>query len=365
VKVFNLALVMVILALAATAPPALSQTWSGTTHVADGLALPRDHQYERYDVTNATYSRVDLTQVPALVRQRVPVYDRTDRVWVFTQKDGLNPRYASTATSPGTAASDAVTGDGLALPRDRQYERYDVGSGTYARVSVDQVPALVRQQVPVYDRTARAWVFTPRDGVNPAYSASAAASPGQGDWGRGGRDGGDWDRGGRGGWDRASGRVVSINSDEVVIREDGGRQVTVNMAQARTRLAGGLEVGDRISVVGVARNADYIDARAVRERGNDVAGRGPDDDWARIHGRVQSIQGDRMTLRADDGRTLDVDLSPVDQPIRQALRQGEGVTVIGYDWTGPDRLRAEYVQQDSSDPARGGGIAPSASPRWR
>ena len=40
--------------------------------------------------------------------------------------------------------------------------------------------------------------------------------------------------------------------------------------------------------------------------------------------------------------------------IREALQQGERVTVVGHDWTGRNQLRAEYVQQDSSDPSRGG-----------
>jgi len=34
-----------------------------------------------------------------------------------------------------------------------------------------------------------------------------------------------------------------------------------------------------------------------------------------------------------------------------------------HEWTGPNRLRATYVQQDSSDPSRGGKIAPSVSLR--
>src|SRR4029453_17214807 len=34
-----------------------------------------------------------------------------------------------------------------------------------------------------------------------------------------------------------------------------------------------------------------------------------------------------------------------------------------HEWTGPNRLRANHVQQNSSDPSRGGKIAPSASPR--
>jgi outer membrane lipoprotein SlyB len=360
VKPFSVALFVVSLALAAVAPPAFAQTSSGNAHVADGMTLPRDHQYERYDGTNATYIKVDVKQVPALVRQRVPVYDRTAKAWVFSTKDGLNPQYASTATG------DALTADGLALPRGRQYERYDTKNGTYVRVDVNQVPALVRQKVPVYDRTNRAWVYSAKDGINPAYSASSASRQGgwNGDWNR---PGGNRNRA-ESNWARVEGTVTAINGDAVTVREDGGRQVAVNMSEARTRLRGDLKVGDRVSVIGTPTGPDRMTARALRERGagNDMAGRGQQEDgWQQIHGRVQSVQGTTMTFRADDGRTLTVDLAQVSPQVRQALQQGEGVTVIGHDWTGRNQLRAEYVQQDSSDPSRGGSVAPSASPSSR
>jgi hypothetical protein len=59
---------------------------------------------------------------------------------------------------------------------------------------------------------------------------------------------------------------------------------------------------------------------------------------------------------------LTVDVSKVDASIQRALTPGEGATVITHEWTGPNKLRANYVQQDSSDPSRGG-KTPSASGR--
>jgi hypothetical protein len=282
---------------------------------------------------------------------------------------------AASIAAAQTNPADTVVTDGLALPRDHRYEIYDTATKKYNQIQLDQVPQYVRQGQRVYDRTAKLWVLDPSGKLNQRYVASgatpgqpSASAPGE-RWNRSGRDRG-WDRNDRGGLERTSGAVVSIKGDEVVIREDGGRQVTVNMAQARTRLRRGLQVGDHVSVVGVAKTPDYIEARAVREprSGNNARQgqqQGQDDDWARIHGRVQSVEGNTMRLRTDDGRTLTVDLAPVDQSIRQALRQGESVTVIGYDWTGSNQLRAEYVQQDSSDPSRGGSVAPSASPKGR
>jgi hypothetical protein len=272
-----------------------------------------------------------------------------------------------TAQAP---ADNVHAADGLVLPRDHQYERYDSNSKAYSRVDVDRVPELVRRNVAIYDRTAGAWVFAPKQGINPRYAsagagqaagARAAGDRGRGNWERGA---GNWDRN-QGGWARVNGTVTAINGDQVTIRENGGREVIANMSEARTRLRGGLKVGDRVSIVGTPTGPDRLNARALRERGTGgkaAQGGEQDDDWQHIHGRVQSVQGDTMRFRTDDGRALTVDLSPVGQEIRQALQQGEGATVIGYEWTGPNRLRAEYVQQDTSDPSRGGAIAPSASP---
>lgn len=63
------------------------------------------------------------------------------------------------AVSPAAAqysSGNVLTNEGYALPRDHQYERYHAGAGTYSRVDVNQVPALINQKVWIYDRTAQA-----------------------------------------------------------------------------------------------------------------------------------------------------------------------------------------------------------------
>jgi hypothetical protein len=87
-----------------------------------------------------------------------------------------------------------------------------------------------------------------------------------------------------------------------------------------------------------------------------VAAAEQDRQWQRIHGRVQSVQGSQLTFRADDGRTLNVDMSQVQQPVQQALTQNEGATLIGFAGAQPNMFTARYIQQDSSDPTRGGRI---------
>jgi len=81
----------------------------------------------------------------------------------------------------------------------------------------------------------------------------------------------------------------------------------------------------------------------------------PNPAWRNVHGSVTSVTGSTLTLRADDGRTLTVDMGKVSPEIQRNLRPGEGVTVATHQ-VGGNNLRAEYIQKDSS-----AGVQPSAS----
>jgi hypothetical protein len=169
---------------ATTAPATTAPATTGpatTAVAADGLSLPRDHQYERYNGGSNTYGKVDVSQVPTLIGQNVPIYDRTAKAWVYNTEGRLDPRYAA---APAGGASTTLSGTAgtpnLVLPKDHQYQRYNVTESTYAHVDVSQVPTLVQQQVPVYDRTAKAWVFSTSQQLDPRYvSGAASASPRQ------------------------------------------------------------------------------------------------------------------------------------------------------------------------------------------
>lgn len=75
----------------------------------------------------------------------------------------------------------------------------------------------------------------------------------------------------------------------------------------------------------------------------------------RIHGSVVGVQGNTLTFKTDDGRTLTVDVSKVDPAVRSALTPNEKATIIGAPGQA-NRFTAQYVQQDSSDPSRGGAV---------
>jgi hypothetical protein len=280
----------------------------------------------------------------------VTTYKEAETMWTFVVI--LSVLVAAMAAVPTPTTAQTTTGnvlstDSLSLPRDHRYERYDANSGTYTKVDVNQVPALVGQKQYVYDRTAQKWVFHTQ-GVNPSYARGAVAGrqTGQGD----------------GQWERVSGVVQSVNANQMTVRTDDNQTVTVDLSHARKNTSGGLNVGERVSAIGHYTAPNQLTARAVRDfRG---AGRrqqaGQSGDWERLHGVVQNVQGSALRFRTDDGRVLNVDMANVGSEIRQALTQGEGATVIGYEWTGPNQLRAEYIQQDSSDASR-----PSALPRSR
>ena len=160
--------------------------------VADGLSLPRDRQYERYNASTSSYGKVDVAQVPALVKQKVPIYDRTAKAWVLSPDQKLDARYTA-AAAPAAAASPITTpavpsvtpavpsvaspGRGLLLPKDHQYERFNAGASTYTKVEAAKVPELIDQRVPIYDRTAKAWVYNTEHKLDPRYGSLGPANP--------------------------------------------------------------------------------------------------------------------------------------------------------------------------------------------
>src|SRR3954464_6383362 len=75
-----------------------------------------------------------------------------------------------------------------------------------------------------------------------------------------------------------------------------------------------------------------------------------------VHGTVQSVQGSQLTVKADDGRVLTVDMTAVGQNIQQAMAPGIAVTITGSAGASADQMTAQYIQQDSSDASRGGTV---------
>jgi hypothetical protein len=80
------------------------------------------------------------------------------------------------------------------------------------------------------------------------------------------------------------------------------------------------------------------------------AGAQPAGKWEIIHGTVQSVQGSQMTVKADDGRVLNVDMTQVSQPVQRAMQPNLGVKLAGFPGDQPNKFTARFIEQDN--PAR-------------
>jgi hypothetical protein len=81
-----------------------------------------------------------------------------------------------------------------------------------------------------------------------------------------------------------------------------------------------------------------------------AVGAQPAGNWQKVHGRVDAVQGSQLTLKADDGRVLTVDMSQVSQSVQKAMRPGVGATLTGFAGDQPDRFSARYIVQDNAGP---------------
>jgi hypothetical protein len=71
--------------------------------------------------------------------------------------------------------------------------------------------------------------------------------------------------------------------------------------------------------------------------------------WARVDGKVQSVEGALLVLKADNGTVVLVDISQLNPNVSQALRRGRLVSVYGY----PLEQKFEaagYIELDPSHP---------------
>ena len=83
--------------------------------------------------------------------------------------------------------------------------------------------------------------------------------------------------------------------------------------------------------------------------------------WQDVHGQVQAVNGNQLSLKADDGRVLDVDMSQVSATVRSAMAPNLGVTVTGFPGTTPNRFTARYVVQDKAGPAPAAAVSSNAA----
>ena len=174
----------------------------------------------------------------------------------------------------------------------------------------------------------------------------------------------------------------------VIVRGDDGKYYVADLSTAQSR--GNINVGDRISVVGVEGARPFEVATAVIGAGDSAlsvpspapatesptaaaspsaspptmtppgppAAPATDRTWRQIDGKVQSISKMQLTLRDATGGTVSVDVSRLTGDLAGVVQAGDDVTVFVTAADGDDRLVA--VGFVHADPATG-----SALPRGR
>ncbi len=279
-----------------------------------------------------------------------------------------------------STAAQRLTHGEWSIPSDHQYQTYRPESGQYTAVQPNQALDHLGAGGWVYDQTDNLWVQHPSVGKNPLYLAGTAPVQGQ--------------TAAASGWQRIHGTVQSIQGPTLTMRADDGRTLTVDMAQVSPNVQRAITVGEGVEVIGhyaPPTNQQHVAARWIQQdssnpaRGGRVVGSsqapapaapapaaspsasaatqpgGKVDEkaWQRIHGKVESVSGSTLRLKADDGRNISVDMAKVNPSVRQALTQGESVTVIGQYDKDRNHVDAQFVQQERA----GGSASPKTEPK--
>ena len=298
---------------------------------------------------------VDMSKVGSEIQKNL---QRGDRVTVathevsgtsvkaeFIQKDssaGAQPS-ASPSTTPVDEKNSVVIGR-FRLPKDHRFESPNA-QGKYEVVDINQVPELIRQGRFVFDRTGNTWIARPGGGpINPAYLASGASSPAAASSPNSAE------------WQQIHGRVVNVNGSTMTLHADDNRRLTVDMSKVGSEIQKNLQRGDRVTVATHEVAGTNVKAESIQK--DSSAGVPPaaspsttpvdEKNWQKIHGKVTSVSGDQLMLKADDGRDLTVDMKEVNPAVQKALTPGEGVTVAGFYQGGDKNVSAKFIQQDSS-----------------
>src|SRR5262245_60389329 len=150
--------------------------------------------------------------------------------------------------------------------------------------------------------------------------------------------------------------AILANEPFLVVRADNGRFYYTDVTAAERRGTAPLRAGNRVAIVGTegARPHELTatalgpDAAAVSSeppdtsapslvsgeaaaspRTDSTAPPAPSRPWERVRGTVQSVSGNTLVIRRDDGQQVDIDVSRFDGTMARDIRPGEVVTVFG------------------------------------
>lgn len=129
------------------------------------------------------------------------------------------------------------------------------------------------------------------------------------------------------------GKVETIDKDNLRLRADDGRIIRVNIDPLRENVRDRVKVGQMVTVIGVFTDRDAnkneMTARTVRVDGAQSSAPAAPSGEQQVRGIIDSIDKDNLRLRADDGRMIRVNIDPVRDNVRERIKVGQRVTVMG------------------------------------
>jgi len=151
-------------------------------------------------------------------------------------------------------------------------------------------------------------------------------------------------------WRRIHGTVQSVQGSQMKLKSDDGQVLDVDISGVADSVRRALAPQEGVTIIGLGDpQSGRFRARYAQQDSSDVSRKPAAVDetaWQRIHGTVQSVSGNNLTIKTDDNRTVAVDMSKVSSAVRGAMSQGDKVTVIGHLRGTQNTVAAEYIQED-------------------
>jgi hypothetical protein len=133
---------------------------------------------------------------------------------------------------------------------------------------------------------------------------------------------------------RHHGVIEKVDGRYATLKDDDGRVLRIDLSDLDDGDRRDFKRGDVVTVLGrPGRRDDEIDAAFVRE------GRG----WVRVYGELTIADYNRLLIKTDDRRTVEVDSSRIPPERIAALRNGEDVAVTGIA-RGGDPRRFDHME---------------------
>ncbi len=168
-------------------------------------------------------------------------------------------------------------------------------------------------------------------------------------------------------WIQVDGTVEKVDGDRMTFKLEDGRRMVADISRMSRQERAALVAGGRATLYG------YTDQRAGRfvallvqsetaaaTSGSTLPGASPSVAaagglaldtrlWRLVHGRVERIDVETLTLVTDTGFAVAVDLRGVEPANRAAVAPGDGVTVVGFHSGDLGQVDARFIHRDASE----------------